>query len=336
MGQGAAIFGCAGPALAPAEAAFFRESDPWGFILFARNVENPGQLRRLTADLREAVGRDAPVLMDQEGGRVARLRAPHWREWPPPLEEAAALGGNARRGLYLRYRIIAGELSAVGIDANCAPCADIARPETHPVLHNRCYGDSAETVADLSRAVADGLLAGGVLPVIKHIPGHGRATLDSHLELPRVSATEQALSETDFAPFRALSDLPLAMTAHIVYEGLGEVGPATTSPAMIRRIRDRIGFDGLLMSDDISMQALSGPVGARARAALRAGVDVILHCNGDMAEMQAVADAAGRLEGLARHRADRALDLRRVPAPVDIAALEADFRHLRKDGGAHG
>ncbi len=328
MGQGAAIFGCTGPALRPAEAEFFRDANPWGFILFARNVEDPDQLRRLTGALRDAIGREAPILIDQEGGRVARMRAPHWREWLPPHDQVAVAGGNAERSMFLRYRIIADELRAVGMDANCAPCADIARPDTHPVLRNRCYGSDAGTVIRIARAVAGGLLAGGVLPVIKHIPGHGRATLDSHLDLPRVPAGEATLLASDFAPFRALCDLPLGMSAHVVYEGLGETGPATTSAAMIRRIRDRIGFTGLLMTDDLSMRALSGTIARRTRTALSAGIDIILHCNGDPAEMQSVAAEAGALSAGAQARADAALNQRNSSDPVDISTLEAEFQAL--------
>lgn len=200
-GQGAYIFGCAGPRLVPGEAAFFAQAQPWAFILFARNVENPDQLRALTSELREAVGRDAPVFIDQEGGRVARMRPPHWRSWLPPMDQVTATGDNAARALYLRYRLISEELRAVGIDGNCAPLADVATPDTHPFLFNRCYGTSAEEVTRNSRAVADALLDGGVLPVMKHMPGHGRGTVDSHLGLPVVTAGREAL-ERDFAPFR--------------------------------------------------------------------------------------------------------------------------------------
>jgi len=332
MGQGAAILGCAGPALSKAESAFYRDFDPWGFILFARNIENPMQLRRLTGDLCEAVERNAPILIDQEGGRVARLCAPHWREWPPPLTDVAAFGASACRGMYLRYRIIAEELRAVGIDVNCAPCADIALTHTHSVLRDRCYGDDSDTVTRISRTVASGLLAGGVLPVIKHMPGQGGATLDSHMELPGISADAETLSATDFVPFESLSDLPMGMVAHVAFEGLAETGPATTSPAIIRLIREQIGFDGLLMTDDISMAALSGSTAQRVRAALDAGVDIVLHCNGDPDEMLAIATEADTLSGLARQRAERALDMRESPDLVNIDTLEAELRDLRKEG----
>lgn len=332
---GATIFGCAGPELLPGEARFFREADPWGFILFSRNLENASQIRRLTGSLRDAVGRDAPILIDQEGGRVQRLRAPDWREWLPPLDQVTATGPEAAaRALWLRYRIIAAELRAIGIDVNCAPTADIAGPLTHPFLRNRCFGSDADTVTRAARACAEGLLAGGVLPVMKHLPGHGRATADSHLSLPTVSAPHAELSESDFKPFAALSDLPMAMTAHIVFPAIDPDFPATQSPRMIRLIREEIGFGGLLMTDDIGMEALSGPPGERAARALAAGCDVILHCNGEMAEMEDVAAAAGPLSDAAAARAAAALARRIVPGPVDIAALDAEFSGLLE--AAHG
>ncbi|WP_273523323.1 beta-N-acetylhexosaminidase [Rhodosalinus sediminis] len=318
----AAILGCAGPRLTERERRFFREADPWGFILFARNCESAGQIAALVADLRAAVGRDAPVLIDQEGGRVARLPRDAGRAWAPPLEAVARAGDRAAEMLRLRARIIAHELAALGIDVNCAPLADIATPTTHPVLRDRCYGATPGAVAARARAVAEGLLAGGVLPVLKHIPGHGRATADSHRALPRVGAAAADLRLTDFAPFAALADLPLGMTAHVVYTALDD-RPATISPAMIRLIRDELGFAGLLMTDDISMQALSGSVGERAAAARAAGCDVVLHCNGDAEEMAAVVAAAGSLTPAAEARAAAALARRGAGEAVDIAALQA-------------
>ncbi|PJF10747.1 beta-N-acetylhexosaminidase [Pseudorhodobacter sp. MZDSW-24AT] len=322
----AAIFGCAGPVLTADEAAFFRDADPFGFILFARNVEDPAQLRRLTTDLRAAVGRDAPVLIDQEGGRVQRMRAPHWREWAPPLDTVLQARDPAR-AMWVRSRLIAHELRGVGIDANCAPCADIAGDHTHPFLKNRCYGTEAAVVSDMSEAVAQGLLAGGVVPVMKHLPGHGRATADTHHELPVVTASREVLAVTDFAPFRALNQLPMAMTAHIIFAAYDDK-PATQSPEMIRVIREEIGFQGLLMTDDLNMQALRGTLAERAAASVAAGCDMALHCKGDMAEMLAVAGACGVQSEATRARAERALAQRHAPAPVDIQALEAEFRGL--------
>ena len=324
----ALILGCRGPELGAAERAFLSRVDPWGFILFGRNVAGPEQLRRLTADLRDAVGRDAPILIDQEGGRVARLRAPTWREWRPALEDCARLPAGLReRAMRLRYELIASELLAVGVDVDCAPVLDLALPDTHAIIRDRAYGSDPEEVARIGRAVAEGLLAGGVLPVMKHIPGHGRARVDSHLDLPRVGASRAELA-ADFAPFRALADLPMAMTAHIVFEAIDDQAPATLSPAMVALIRGEIGFDGLLMTDDLSMKALSGPFGTRAERALAAGVDMLLHCNGEAAEAAAVAEAAPRLTGRAAERAAAALALRRGAGAADTAALDAEFASL--------
>lgn len=327
-GQGAFIFGCAGPRLTRDERAFFRTAAPWGFILFSRNVEDPEQLRWLTTELREAAGRDVPIFIDQEGGRVARLTPPHWRAWLAPLDQVAQNRRHAARAMQIRYRLIADELHRVGIDGNCAPVLDLAQPDTHPILRNRCYGDDVVKVAEIAAAAAEGLISGGVLPVIKHIPGHGRATADSHLELPRVTAKEKVLRVSDFLAFQAVAGLPIAMTAHVVYEAIDPDRPATTSPRMIEIIRETIGFSGLLMSDDVSMQALSGSVAARSRAALDAGCDLVLHCNGEIAEMEAIASEAGGMSPPAQARADAALGWRAAPVPVDIAALEAEFEAL--------
>lgn len=325
---GATILGCAGPQLSADERAFFRESDPFGFILFARNVADRAQLARLTADLREAVGRDAPVLIDQEGGRVQRLRAPLWRDWEPPLDTvlAASTPDAAARALWLRARIIAAELAEVGIDTNCAPVADLAFAETHPFLRNRCHGTDPATVAQMARAVAEGLLAGGVLPVVKHLPGHGRSRLDTHLALPCVTAPLDELSATDFAAFRPLADLPLAMTGHLVFSAIDPDHPATQSPRMIDLIRRDIGFQGLLMTDDLTMQALSGSLFDRTARSIAAGVDVALHCNGTLSEMEEVVSAAGTFGPLAAARADRALALRRKVS-TDLPALLAELAH---------
>lgn len=292
------ITGCAGTTLVRDEIAFFRDADPFGFILFARNLETPDQIRSLTNDLRASVGRDAPILIDQEGGRVARLQPPHWRAWPPAIDE---------HDFHSRYSAISAELADLGVSSNCVPLADIARPETHAILANRCYGTDADTVVKSARSVANATAAAGLWPVLKHIPGHGRAKLDSHLDLPRVTASLAELEATDFAPFKALNDLPFAMTAHIIYQALDPDAPATCSPAVISYIRDSIGFQGCLMSDDISMQALTGSIAERSRLALAAGCDLVLHCNGDMAEMRSVAEVAGPLRGDASRRSQEAL-----------------------------
>ena len=337
-GPGAFVLGCAGPDLSGDEAAFFRDADPWGFILFARNVDTPDRLCALTSDLRAALGRDAPILIDQEGGRVQRMGPPTWSGWPPPLDHMARVaraGGDPARAMALRAALIGAELRAVGIDVNCTPTADIAGAETHPFLRNRCYGTDRASVAARARANASGCLDGGVLPVVKHMPGHGRATADSHLSLPRVDASAATLAAEDFAVFRDLADLPLGMSAHVVYEALDAAAPGTVSPTVVAAIREDIGFDGLLLTDDISMGALPGPVPARAAAALAAGCDVVLHCNGDRAEMEAVAAAAPRLSGVSQVRADRALARRPAGPSIDIAAARAELAAL-EGAGAEG
>ncbi|CUH66608.1 Beta-hexosaminidase [Thalassovita gelatinovora] len=331
---GATILDPLGLRLSPEEKTFFREADPFGFILFARNIDSADQIRALCNDLRDAVGRAAPITIDQEGGRVQRLRPPLATDWLAPLDHAGAAGSAAQDAMYLRYRIIAHELCTVGVDSNCAPLVDVATSDTHPFLQNRCYGFDAETVANLGRAVADGLLDGGVLPVLKHIPGHGRAVVDSHLDLPSVSADRATLDRTDFAPFRALNDLPLGMTAHLVYDQI-DPRPATLSPVMMRLIRDEIGFDGLIMTDDISMQALKGDLSDLSRAAIAAGCDVILHCNGTLDEKRTVVEAAGRLSDAGQVRAQRAIDARHDPDEVDISALRAKLDALL-NGRGHG
>lgn len=335
IGKGAAIFGCAGPVLLPDERAFYRDFQPFGFILFARNVETPDQLLRLTHDLRDAVGRDAPVLVDQEGGRVQRLRAPHWQEWTPPLDFVQAAGPNAARAMELRYRLIARDLRAVGIDANCAPVGDLITDSTHPFLRNRCYGADPAQVSAIARAVARGHLAEGVLPVAKHMPGHGRTTVDAHHDLPTVTAPRDQLAAQDFAPFRALCDLPMAMTGHLIFTAYDDQRPATQSPVMIDVIRRDIGFSGLLMTDDLNMNALAGTLATRTAAAMAAGCDIALHCKGDMAEMQSVAAAAGDMTPAARARATAALAARQTPEAVDIAALQADLSAMMA-GAQHG
>lgn len=325
----AVILGCGGTELTAEERGFFADAAPWGFILFARNVVDAGQLRRLTDALRDSVGRDAPVLIDQEGGRVARLRAPGWREWLPALDECQRLPAALRvRAMELRYRLIAGELRDAGIDVNCAPVLDLVHPDTHAVIRDRCYGSDPDEAAAIGRAVADGLLAGGVLPVVKHMPGQGRATLDSHLALPRVDAGLAELA-ADFAPFRALADLPLAMTAHVVFSAIDADAPATQSAAMLRLMREELGFGGLVMTDDLSMKALAGGFAERAERAFDAGCDLVLHCNGMMAEMAQVAAAAPELAGAAAARADAALALRRAE-PADTVALAAEFAAVRE------
>lgn len=312
----AVIFGLEGTDPSPAESAFFREADPWGFILFARNIATPDQVRRLTGALRETVGRDAPILIDQEGGRVQRMGPPHWKQWEPmrDLCEEAVDELTLCTAIAARYAAIAAELIGLGIDVNCVPVLDVPQPNAHPVIGDRAFGWTPAEIAVRGREAAAALLAGGVLPVIKHLPGHGRALADSHQALPRVTATLDELRRTDFLPFRAMRDAPLGMTAHIVYDAIDPLACATLSPAAIGLIRQDLGFDGLLMTDDLSMRALSGAMADRVTGALAAGCDLVLHCNGNFDEMQAVAGAVSSLSPLAAKRSDRALALRRVTA----------------------
>ncbi|WP_460273633.1 beta-N-acetylhexosaminidase [Celeribacter sp. ULVN23_4] len=322
MGQGAFILGCEGLALTASESAFFKDANPFGFILFARNVSDPEQLSALTSSLRESVGRDAPILIDQEGGRVQRMRAPHWREFLPPLDQVEQ-AQNPERAMWLRGRLLAEDLHSVGIDVNCVPGLDVATSDTHPFLLNRCLSADPKQVADLGRALVDGMVGGGVAPVMKHLPGHGRGTVDSHKGLPRVTVSREAL-EIDFAPFRALNDLAMGMSAHIIMDAIDPDRPATQSPAAIKVIREEIGFQGLLMTDDISMGALEGTVVERGEKALTAGCDLVLHCNGDLAEMEAIA-TLGTMTPKAQARADRAAQARPTYVPIDIDALAEEF-----------
>ena len=321
MTSRAFIAGCSGPTLTARESAFFRDAAPWGFILFRRNIEDPAQVGALCDALRETVGRaDAPILIDQEGGRVQRLGPPHWPKYPPGSAYGRIPDPVARRELTrLGARLIAHDLRAVGIDVDCVPVLDVPVEGAHDVIGDRAYGRDPQSVAILGRAAAEGLLAGSVLPVIKHIPGHGRAFADSHLQLPVVETPRAELEAHDFAPFRALADMPLAMTAHVVYTALDPERPATTSPVVIGEvIRAGIGYDGLVMSDDLSMKALQGSFRERAEASFAAGCDMALHCNGDMDEMAAVAEGAPALDGEAFRRAEAALGrIRHAPEPLD-------------------
>ncbi len=327
--QTACIFGCESLRLSSDEKQFYKDAKPWGFILFARNLETPDQIHTLTSELRDTVGYDAPILIDQEGGRVQRLRSPEWSEWLPPLEQVEALPNEAAQAaIYLQYRIIAAELKTLGIDVNCAPMLDIATKDSHEIIENRCFGRDPETVSTMGRAAANGLLDGGVLPIIKHIPGHGRANMDSHFELPVLDTTHEILKSSDFVPFQRLSDLPMAMTAHITYTDIDPDNCATQSSKVINTIRSEIGFDGLIMTDDLSMKALKGSFADRCDASFNAGCDVVLHCNGVMDEMTQVAKAAPFLSGQALKRADAATKLRHIPDDFDMESAKATFKQF--------
>jgi beta-N-acetylhexosaminidase len=330
MGARAFIAGIAGTVLTDRERAFFRESEPWGLIVFKRNINAPDQARRLTDSFREAVGRaDAPVLVDQEGGRVQRLGPPLWPAYPAGADYGRLYDRDQQAGLaaaQLGARLIATDLAAIGIDVDCWPLADVPVADADVVIGERAFGTEPDKVAAIAGAVAKGLREGGVLPVVKHIPGHGRALADSHHELPVVTADRATLEASDFRAFRPLAGLPLAMTAHVVFAAIDPIAPATTSVTIVREvIRSLIGFDGVLMTDDISMEALTGSVRARSRASLAAGCDVVLHCNGRFDEMCEVAEAAPPLTGAAARRAAAALAWRRPAPEIDVADAHRRF-----------
>jgi beta-N-acetylhexosaminidase len=329
------ITGVSGPVLSPDERAFLQDADPWGLILFKRNVEGAEQLAALTADFRSVVGRsDAPVLVDQEGGRVQRLGPPLWPAYPPGAAYGSLYDLNPEQGLaaaQLGARLIAAELRAVGITVDCLPLADVPAAGAHEVIGDRAYGRDPEKVSRIARAVATGLVEGGVLPVLKHLPGHGRAGVDSHERLPVVEASAQELRATDFTPFRQLADLPLGMTAHVVYTAFDAQETATTSTRVISEIiRDWIGFDGALMSDDLSMRALGGSMRERTRAALSAGCDLVLHCNGQMEEMLDVAREAPTLAGQAERRTSAALAGHKTAVAIDLAEARLSFSTMMR------
>ena len=328
-----AIYGCSGTVLSEQERDFFRQTRPWGFILFARNISEPAQVKVLVEQLRDTVDDgQTPILIDQEGGRVARLKPPHWRQRPPAAPFGLLYAQNpeaAREATYLNARLIAHDLSSLGINVDCLPVLDVPVPGAHDIIGDRAFAYDPATIIALGRAQIEGLMDGGVLPVMKHIPGHGRAESDSHLALPRVSAEMELLSASDFVTFRSLDQCPIAMTAHVVYESIDPQRPATTSPKVIRDvIRGEIGFDGLLMSDDLSMKALDGPLSVRARQAQFAGCDLVLHCNGDMEEMRDVASEVKILEGQSLKRSEQALGHLSAPGPLDPQAAEARLAAL--------
>ena len=324
----AILFGCAGERLSAAELSFFAKADPLGLILFRRNCVAPEQVRALVAEFRACVGReDAPVLIDQEGGRVARLQPPHWRRYPAAARLGELPDPQAEEAVRLGARLMADDLAALGVTVDCLPVLDLPVAGADNVIGDRAYGGDPARVARLGRAACEGLLAGGVLPVVKHMPGHGRAKVDSHHDLPVVDAGERSLADTDFAPFRALADMPWAMTAHIVYSAIDPRQPATMSRQVIDRvIRGVIGFDGVLVSDDIGMGALAGSIGDRVRGSLEVGCDLVLHCSGKLDEMAEAAEAASPLTPAAGARLARGEALRRTSRrDFDRRAAEARF-----------
>lgn len=326
----AAIVGIAGPQLAQAEAALFRAHPPAGVILFSRNIEDPSQLRLLVATLRDALPARAALLVDQEGGRVARLRPPHWRAHPPAGDIGQVFATDARAGLRVAWitgALIGMDCASVGFDVACAPVLDLRRHGAHEIVGDRSFGPAPLAVARLGRAFAAGLLAAGVQPVGKHAPGHGRAQVDSHLALPVVEANDLA---PDLLPFALNADLPWVMTAHILYKGWDAARPATLSPTVIGEvIRRRIGFEGVLVTDDLAMRALSGAPDELARSALAAGCDVALYCAGDLEPTAALLRTCPELTPLAAERlaAARAMAARQRRA-LDPEALAAERDRL--------
>jgi beta-N-acetylhexosaminidase len=327
------ITGTSGTTLTSDERAFIAAERPWGFILFRRNIDDPAQVTALVREMREAArAPDAPVLVDQEGGRVQRFRPPHWPNYPAGAAFGRLYDIDSKIGLQaarLSARLIADDLLPMGVTVDCLPLADVPVPGADAVIGDRAYGDEPGKVAAIARAVAEGLERGGILPVLKHIPGHGRATADSHLALPTVNTPREELERTDFAAFKPLADLPMAMTAHVVFSAIDPAQPTTTSATMIERvIRGLIGFQGLLMSDDVGMNALAGSIGERSRALIAAGCDMILHCSGKLEEMREIAREAPELSGKALMRAHRALASRKPPQPFDRAAAKAELDAL--------
>src|SRR3984893_18420520 len=318
MASRAFITGSSGTTLTAEERAFIAHQRPWGFILFRRNIDNPAQVTALVREMRDAAGApDAPVLVDQEGGQVQRFRPPHWPNYPAGAVFGQLYDIDSKLGLQaarLSARLIADDLPPMGVTVDCLPLADVPVPGADAVIGDRAYGDEPNKVAAIARAVTEGLEQGGILPVLKHIPGHGRATADSHLALPTADTPREQLESTDFAAFKPLADLPMAMTAHVVFSAIDAAQPATTSATMIERvIRGLIGFQGLLMSDDVGMNALAGSIGERSRALIAAGCDIILHCSGKLDEMQEVAREAPELSGKALIRARQGLAARKPP-----------------------
>jgi beta-N-acetylhexosaminidase len=333
MNNRAFITGISGTELNDAEREFIRAERPWGFILFKRNIETPEQVATLVRELRSMTGDlDAPVLIDQEGGRVQRLGPPHWPVYPAGAVFGALYDVDRGLGLTaarLSARLIAADLIDLGVTVDCLPLADVPVTGADAVIGNRAYGTEPGKVAAIARAVTEGLEQGGVLPVLKHIPGHGRATADTHFRLPEVDTSKAELERTDFAAFQPLADLPMAMTAHVVFSALDPAHPATTSATIIEQvIRGVIGFQGLLMSDDVSMNALAGSIAERTRAIVTAGCDMVLHCNGKLDEMRAVARETPELSGMALKRAERALASRKAPQAFDRRAARAELDAL--------
>ena len=325
------IIGLSGQRLKKAESMFLRDANPWGVILFGRNVKNPDQLRKLTSDIRDAMGRNTIIFIDQEGGRVQRMRAPHWRAFPSGDDYANVYRRDRGKGLracYLGHRLIADDLRAVGITSDCAPVLDLPQPDADPIISDRALGNSVEDIVDMAHAAMAGLMSGGVAPVVKHIPGHGRATVDSHKALPKINAKREVLEASDFLPFRKLCDAPMAMTAHAVYTHNSRSAVTVSRKSLTELIRAAIGFDGLLMTDDLDMKALSGDLTRKTQRALKAGCDIALQCSGNLADSVKVAKGAQHLSGRAFARAMIADNCAEYVTEFDREAAEAEFDAL--------
>jgi beta-N-acetylhexosaminidase len=333
MSELAVILGLSGLTLTDSERDFFREADPWAFILFARNIDNPLQVSRLCSDLRDAVGRNCLIFVDQEGGRVQRLKPPQWTHYPPASKFGALYNiskPKGRRAAFIAYRLIADDLRQIGITADCAPVLDLPQADADPIISDRAFSDMIAPSIDMAHACMAGLMRGGVAPVIKHIPGHGRATVDSHKSLPKISTSLAELEQSDFQTFQAFSDAPMAMTAHAVYSDHSPTAVTVSKWALSDLIRKAIGFNGLLMSDDLDMKALSGTLSRKTERALAAGCDVALQCSGQLADMVEVAKGASPLSGQAKRRAIIAENCSGHPTDFDRAAFEQEFAQLMK------
>lgn len=329
------IIGLSGSRLTKSETVFLRDANPWGVILFKRNVETPDQLSKLTDDIRAAMGRNTLIFVDQEGGRVQRLRAPNWRAYPSGDAYASLYRQDAAKGMracYLGHRLIADDLRAVGITSDCAPVLDLPQPNADPIISDRALGNCTDDIIEMAHAALSGLISGGVAPVVKHIPGHGRATVDSHKELPKIDADRETLEASDFLPFRRLNDAPMAMTAHAVYTHNSRSAVTISRRSLTELIREAIGFDGLLMSDDLDMKALSGDLTLKTERALHAGCDIALQCSGTLADSVRVAKGASVLTGRALARAIIAENCADHVTPFDRAVAEAEFDALMAGG----
>jgi len=331
------IIGLTDTRLKKSESLFLRDANPWGVILFSRNVKNPDQLRKLTGDIRDAMGRNTLIFIDQEGGRVQRMRAPHWRAFPSGDDYARIYRKKRDVGLracYLGHRLIADDLRAVGITSDCAPVLDLPQPDADPIISDRALGNTVEGIVDMANAAMAGLMSGGVAPVVKHIPGHGRATVDSHKELPKIKANRNTLEASDFLPFRKLHDAPMAMTAHAVYSHNSRTAITISRKSLTELIRAAIGFDGLLMTDDLDMKALTGDLTRKTERALKAGCDIALQCSGRLADSVKVAKGSQVLSGRAFARAMIADNCADHITAFDRIAAEAEFDVLMSGGAA--